>query len=335
MYYILDLIIIQTCVVAMTYGWGREGHYITAKIAESFLNQNGRLLVDTILGPDALKLGQPFYEAAAWADQVQGDPAFAWSPPLHFINTPYRTCDGFSISRDCSTPCLISGIANFTAQVANDQLPLAQRQEALKFLIHFLADVNQPLHVAFAFDKGGNKITVTPPWDHTTDKAGKTIKAPRPKPLHVLWDSHIIQFSYVTAKLTWSQLADTLIADIRKGGSFDSLHPDPVYNAILRADDSSSLACTIAYKESGRWIAHSTKLSEVYFHDSARTSLNQLMKSGIDIAAALNSIGEQISGDTETISDIMDTGSTDEEFDDWENAFGSPDNEDELYLMYP
>lgn len=324
LYYIM---LLPSCVMS----WGREGHYITARIAESFLSNNGRHLVDSILGPDALSLGQPFYEAAAWADQVQGHPSFAWSPPLHFINTPYRTCDGFNLDRDCSGPCLISGIANYTERLGDESLPPIDREHALKFLIHFLADVNQPLHVAFGLDKGGNKIIVTPPWDHATDKAGKAIKAPRAKPLHVLWDSHIIQFTYVTSKLTWSQLADTLIADILKEGSWKTSNFDPVHNAISRADKSSSLACNIAYKEGGRWIADSTRLSIAYIQDSSVVTLHQLKSSGIDIASALNAIGDQIAGQVDSDSD-MDTGSTYDEYEDWENAFGSPDNEDELYI---
>jgi hypothetical protein len=38
--------------------------------------------------------------------------------------------------------------------------PDAQRLKALKYLVHFVADVHQPLHAAYADDRGGNLYQV-------------------------------------------------------------------------------------------------------------------------------------------------------------------------------
>jgi hypothetical protein len=296
--YNIPIILYFAC-ISHSNGWGREGHYVTARIAEAFLNAPARRLVESLLGVDSLSTGQPFYDAAAWADQMHSDPAYAWSQPLHFINTQYRVCDGFDLNRDCPSSingkgCLVTGINNYTERLANVSLTNAERAEALKFLIHFIADVNQPLHVGFGTDKGGNKVNVFPPWDHKTDKMGKVIKAPRLKPLHVLWDSHMIQFSYIIANATWKDIADRLIDEMK----LDFLtqvraFTDP-YDPFKRANESLALACSFAYKENGSWITAAQKLSLPYYHTRSKISMEQLAKSGLDIASTLNKIAETI-----------------------------------------
>ena len=315
MYHKLCIVILSICTVK-TQGWGREGHYITARIAEAFLSPPGRRLVEKLLGEESLKQGIPFYDAAAWADQVQSDPAYTWSPPLHFINTPDRLCDGFDVGRDCSSGwCLVTGIRNYTMRVADETLPVQERAEALKFLMHFLADVNQPLHVAFATDKGGNKISVKPPWDHASDKRGRLIKSPRPKPLHVLWDSHIIQYVYVTGNATWVALADQLIGEIQFGILTGIQELDYEYDAAVRAEESSMLACSHSYKDAGTWITDSDELPLNYYQTMARVSMDQLSKSGLDIAVTLNEIGDFIEATADTDADTMSVSDEDEDVD--------------------
>ena len=60
-----------------------------------------------------------------------------------------------------------------------DMLPSAERTEALKFLIHFVGDIHQPLHVSHARDRGGNDIKVEFFHDRTN--------------LHRMWDSGLIR----------------------------------------------------------------------------------------------------------------------------------------------
>ena len=322
--------------------WGREGHYISARVAFAFLSDDAKTLLDELLPKKSLSIENAFYEASVWPDTVQGDPKYGWSTPMHFINTPYRTCDGFFINRDCHAsgtgPCLVSAISNYTGRLLDISLPPVERQEALMFLTHFLADVNQPLHVGFALDKGGNKIVTKPPWDHIKDKTGKDIKSPRAKPLHVQWDSHLIQYTYLKAGQTWSQFADSLISDItrdRDAGSllFTELPTNWTETASERAIKSSALSCTVAYKSRGAWISPSQHLPLDYYLVASGVVSDQLKQSGIDIAHTLNAIAYELNRFNDSDDDSTASGTSD--YDLWENAFGSPDNEDELYILSP
>jgi hypothetical protein len=61
---------------------------------------------------------------------------------------------------------------------------------ALKFIIHFVGDVHQPMHVSRAEDEGANKIQVN------YDGKGTN--------LHALWDSKLLEHE----RLSEQQLAD-------------------------------------------------------------------------------------------------------------------------------
>jgi hypothetical protein len=98
---------------------------------------------------------------------------------------------------------LVSAIANYTTRVATTSLSATQRQEALKFLDHFLGDIGQPLHVE-NYEVGGNDISVK--------CSGSTSN------LHAVWDSGILNKN-VNANYggSASTYANTLVARIKTG----------------------------------------------------------------------------------------------------------------------
>src|SRR2546430_2461606 len=63
--------------------------------------------------------------------------------------------------------------------VGNRQLAASIRAEALRFLIHFVGDVHQPLHAADNDDRGSNRVRVVLRRRHET--------------VHVLWDKDVVQ----------------------------------------------------------------------------------------------------------------------------------------------
>jgi hypothetical protein len=330
--------IIVLYIFGESYGWGSEAHQVTAKIALSLLSKNGVDLVRSLLSETGEALEESFYKASLWADVVQNTPNYAWSRRFHFINLPDRLCDGFHFTRDCpGGKCTVSAIANYTDRVRDLKLSREQRSEALKFLIHFVADVTQPLHIGFTSDAGGNKITVTPPWDHLFNKAGKQIPSPRPKPLHVVWDSHLLQYILVVEEgnKTWDHWAENIIASLPVINlEKHLLRVAPLAYASQTASDTSLLSCSYAYKSGGNWIIPGQVLQQDYYDTSARIVEQQIVKAGQDIAAFINRIARDI-------DDEMDIASTDDEAvaefgdddDYWENAAFSRDYEYDMLLV--
>ena len=105
-------------------------------------------------------------DVANWADQVHREPQWSWSAPLHFLNVQKdrpvgKTCV-YERTRDCKdhrSPdfpfCVPAAVQNYTKQV-----PAATTEYPIRFLVHFMGDLHQPLHCALASDYGGNTIKV-------------------------------------------------------------------------------------------------------------------------------------------------------------------------------
>lgn len=195
--------LILPLVVPGVFAWGAEGHEAVGYIAMQFLAPNARSFVESSLGSMySYSLGP----AATWADVIKSKSAYKWSSELHYvdaIDAPPTSCNVDEV-RDCGGGhCILSAIANYTSRIVDTTLDDSQRQEALKFLDHFIGDIGQPLHVE-AFERGGNNITAM--------CAGKASN------LHAVWDSGIIvqllKNEYSNSLTAW---VDELVSRIQDG----------------------------------------------------------------------------------------------------------------------
>ena len=159
--------------------WGRDGHCLIADIAQSLLTPNALAGVTKVLGAEG-----SMADVANWADDQTHDPHDPWLAPLHFANIrdPVSACAEdksrcrFNFTRDCvdregQNPgsCNTGAVMNYTARLsellpafskgANKSTANATR-EALKFVVHFVGDIHQPLHCGILADRGGVLINV-------------------------------------------------------------------------------------------------------------------------------------------------------------------------------
>jgi hypothetical protein len=132
-----------------------------ADLAQSRLTPAARANLQLLLGNDSLA------SISTWADQVrkERDESFGW----HFVDIP-KDAAGFSQPRDCFRPqdkhkdaatdhhnCVVDRIEMFQNVLADDSASRENRLEALKWIVHFVADLHQPLH-AVEEARGGNDI---------------------------------------------------------------------------------------------------------------------------------------------------------------------------------
>jgi len=165
--------------------WGANGHRIVGRIAANHLTAEAAVAVTSLLGVEGLD------QAATWADDIRNDPN--WQPPLknpspwHYISID----DGETLETTVRNPDgdVLEAIERFSAVLRDPQATRPAKQEALRFVIHFVGDVHQPLHVGRRADRGGNDVEVTLFGDKTN--------------LHSVWDSGLIE----SEKLSFSELA--------------------------------------------------------------------------------------------------------------------------------
>jgi hypothetical protein len=175
------------CLPIPSFAWGPEGHQVVGDVARAHLTGTARQRIHELLGNDDLA------SVSTWADEVrsQRPETYGW----HFVDIPMKA-EGFVESRDCYRVdekhpeanqdhhnCVVDRISIFERVLADRNASTTDRVEALKFLVHFVGDVHQPLH-AVGEARGGNDIHVV--------EFGSAQCGTRPCNLHFVWDVGLI-----------------------------------------------------------------------------------------------------------------------------------------------
>jgi hypothetical protein len=152
--------------------WSEPGHRIVGAIAEARLGPAAKRLVAEVIGAGSIS----DREVAAWADHHKDQRTKAW----HYVNVPFPA-PAFDRTRDCprATGCVVSAIEDAAAGLrdARDAVELA---DSLRFLVHLVADIHQPMHAGDGRDRGGNETEV---------RIGKRTQ---PVSVHRLWDAELV-----------------------------------------------------------------------------------------------------------------------------------------------
>ena len=180
--------------------FGGLGHRVAGVLAERELCPDARSEVA------ALGDGQSLAELGLWADTIRGDPAWERSVPWHYINVPDLARDAGETQARAAIKQfhhppegdVLTAIARFSAVLADRARPREERAEALRFVVHFVVDVHQPLHVSRESDGGGTDVEV---------RVGEDVVS-----LHRFWDTNALNRRHVSAEQFAQQLEASFAA---------------------------------------------------------------------------------------------------------------------------
>ncbi|MCE7033547.1 S1/P1 nuclease [Lysobacter sp. GX 14042] len=162
---------------SLAFAWGPQGHRLVADVAWNELAPETRTQVQRLLQgePDPTLAG-----IANWADQLRElDPDLGRrSAGWHYVNIGEDECHYHPSTACPDGNCVVEAISAQAGILADRARSDAERLQALKFVVHFVGDVHQPLHAGYAHDKGGNTVQVN------LDGKGSN--------LHRLWDSGLL-----------------------------------------------------------------------------------------------------------------------------------------------
>lgn len=172
--------------------FGADGHRIIGELAQAQLSPaTARAVADLLAGEADPTLAG----IATWADELRETPAGRDTAPLHYVNFPRGGSCRYRARRDCpGGRCVVGAIEDQARRLADRRLPRVERQAALRFLVHFIADVHQPLHAAYADDRGGNLFQV--------------FYIGQGSNLHAVWDSGFLR----SPRVAWRRYAARLQA---------------------------------------------------------------------------------------------------------------------------
>lgn len=179
------IILLALFAISESFGWGATGHRTTGYIAEQVLNAKAKKRIAAILEQESIAM------ASTWMDDIRSDSTYDYTVIWHYTTIP----DGKKYEDVEANPegKLVMMIEKITQELRAGKLSAKQEKEYLKFLIHLVGDIHQPLHVGKPGDKGGNDVKVK--WFG------------RDTNLHTVWDSQMID----DTKLSYTELAQSLI----------------------------------------------------------------------------------------------------------------------------
>jgi hypothetical protein len=237
------------------FSWGQTGHRVTGAIAEHYLSGAARANVQLLLGTESLA------QAATWPDDMRSDPAEFWqrtASPFHFVTVP----QGRSYAQIGAPPegDAVTALARFAGVLRDPNASLDDRRLALRFTVHIIGDLHQPLHAGREGDRGGNNVRVTLFGQSTN--------------LHSVWDSGLID----ARGLSYSEYADWLAGAIT---------PEQVI-AWNDSNPETWIAESVALREQIYPANPALSYAYAYQHDGELDG--RLSRGGVRIAAYLNKI---------------------------------------------
>ena len=241
------------------WSWGRLGHRVASEMAEARLSPRALSAIRDLLGP-----GVTLADISTWADEQRNPRSGAW----HYVDVPiaeYRYK-----SRYCPPGgCVVSKIEDFKRVLRDPTANKTERQQALKFLVHFIEDLSQPLHVGDTSSRGGNLIQIR------FYNVGAN--------LHRVWDSQIME-RHTTNEQVWlwdlnGVTNPKLAAEWSKGTP-----EDWATDTLQVAKKAYCLLGTNTVIPSG------TKLGDEYCNMALPLIQKQLAKAGVRVVAVLNEI---------------------------------------------
>ncbi len=297
---------------ACAWGWGCEGHQAVALIAEKHMSRHALDEADKLLRSapvdDAIetrcqeRTGDPIVDSASWADDIRKlrPETSSW----HYIDIPLATSGG-SLQDYCAggRSCVTSALARQIDVLRSRNGPRADRADALRFVIHLVADLHQPLHCVTNNDLGGNCVPVKyfseAPIENRAD-----VYSPN---LHGIWDYNLIAeyIRWITVP-QWANSLDQKYRAQDDGWQRQGVHLDDwawsshhlaastAYGQLPVAIPPQSPRPVLSCSDDGNVSRHMLwlheQVSETYV-DAARPALEeQIAKAGVRLAMILNEI---------------------------------------------
>ncbi len=243
-------------------GWGQIAHRASAEVADHYLSETSRLAVAEILGRESLA------RASTWPDFMRADPAEFWqeiADPWHYVTVP----DGEVYGPESAPPQGdgFTALEKFSQVLRDPAADPEERALALRFVVHIIGDLHQPLHVGNGTDRGGNDFAVT--------YFGETSN------LHQVWDRGMVD----GWQLSYTELAAWLLDDITPERFAAWSNPDP----IAWITESAEIRTRIYPEE--------RDLFWRYNYAWKDTVEQRVAQSGVRLAAYLNQLFEGVAAD--------------------------------------
>tara|TARA_Y100000768_G_C23919597_1_gene654188 strand:- start:180 stop:938 length:759 start_codon:yes stop_codon:yes gene_type:complete len=246
------IIVITVFITSLLFPWGKTGHRITGEVAEAHLTEKAKIEIAKILSDPSLA------NASTWADEMRPNPDFQKYSTWHYANMPLDK--RYSEHPQSKKGDIVQAIKLCKAKLKNPNVSKNEKAFHLRFLVHLVGDIHQPLHVGRGEDRGGNDIKVK--W------FGKDTN------LHRVWDSEMIN----TYMMSYSEFTDLLMRN------FNSSSVEMKSEEIWIDETQKLVIDVYANAKNGDSLGYD------YIYENFDIVKSQLFIAGVRLAQTLNDI---------------------------------------------
>jgi hypothetical protein len=255
------------------FAWGPTGHRTVGEIAEKYMDPKALLAARNILQGNSLA------RAATWPDEIKSDPAhYQYTYNWHYTDWADDAHDHDEAS---SSGKLMTAIDTQLAVLKNPGASREDKEFSLKFVVHLIGDLHQPLHVGNGLDQGGNNCKISYMGQNSN--------------LHALWDEGMINFT----NLSFSELAKFVTAGktaaqmnvARSGMPIDWARESKEIRATIypaNVIEPQAPMSVRSYCQKEVTVAETPKLSYDYAYKFMPVVEERLFKAGVRLALLLN-----------------------------------------------
>lgn len=242
------------------YAFNSNGHQVAGFIAEANMCEQSLNAVREI-DPE-----RNIAKAGVWADEIRRYDHYDRAKPWHYINIAdsRRVSEALQGKRNGRGDVLFA-IDYFDGLLRDESADRLDRAVAYRFLVHFIADVHQPLHVGRKGDLGGNRIKVRVGGKRTS--------------LHAYWDGFELN-EVINSPREYAEYLQRLYADEEVSGG--GLPPD-------WAQESKDYRDRV-YALGGNAQGGEPELGRDYREKSLKIINLRLYQAGLRIAGALDAV---------------------------------------------
>jgi len=263
--------------------WGPEGHRMVGDIAERFLAAETRAQIQKLLEADRMADGQAsgrhtLGEVANWADEIKDTEWGKRRGSWHYDDVPL--CDAAEYSKYCKNGrCASAQLARQIEILGDERARPGQRNEALKWVVHLMGDIHQPLHAANRGDRGGNRVQVSFFGERDNPPYGSLN-------LHAIWDVHMVR-RLVADRSGERVVVSAPIADGNRNAWEKGSISDWIGESHRVARDTVYPLLPVAASCSSK-IVDVVAIDQTYYAKAVPVVEIQIRKAGVRLARVLN-----------------------------------------------
>lgn len=250
-------LILLVLIAQNSWAWGPQGHMVVAQVADNNLTPAAKKAVAKHLS------NQTLADVANWADSIKSNAEWVHTKPWHFLDL----ADGedYATVEHSHDGDVVEAITEMVKSLKDQRTTPVEKSNALKFLVHFMGDIHQPLHIGRPDDRGGNDF--------------KVVFEGRKTNLHTLWDSLMIMKSPMD-HIAYAKYLETngfMVAP------YDI--PELAFSQII-AECMTARTAVYDFKD----MATPVVLDAGYYNKNVALMNHQLLSGGKRLASLLNSI---------------------------------------------